>query len=185
MAKGRKRKLGKRTKTGQLSRAGLATARIDRGNDRAQAMRALYGDNCSDAIGRAFERGLLGSGTEAKSMLDTARAIHRAYWAWYANGPVRCALADRSGVAVQNDVERERRQEAWLNDMLRIAGRSGHSSRVLFDQLVVDINPDCGPPWLDRLLARHGSDDDWGRLSAALVVLAECAGIRHMEAKCA
>jgi hypothetical protein len=185
MAKGRKRKPGKRTKSGQLSRAGVATARIDRGSERAQAMRELYGDNCSDAIGRAFERGLLGSGTEAKSMLDTARAIHRAYWAWYANGPVRCALADRSGAAVQNDVERERRQEAWLNDMLRIAGRGGHSVRVLFDQLVVDINPDCGPLWLDRLLAREGSGEDWSRLSTALEALAECAGVQRLSTKCA
>ncbi len=148
-------------------------------------MRALYGDNCSDAIGRAFERGLLGSGTEAKSMLDTARAIHRAYWAWYANGPVRCALADRSGATVQNDVERERRQEAWLNDMLRIAARGGHSVRVLFDQLVVDINPDCGPLWLDRLLAHGGSGEDWGRLATSLGALAECAGVPQVTPKCA
>jgi len=185
MAKGRKRKPGKRTKSGQLSRAGVATARIDRGSDWAQGMRALYGDNCSDAVGRAFERGLLGNGTEAKSMLDTARAIHRAYWAWYANGPVRCALADRSGAAVENDVERERRQEAWLNDMLRIAGRGGHPARVLFDQLVVDINPDGGPLWLDRLIARGGNGDDWGRLATALEALAECAGVRGVVAECA
>lgn len=185
MAKGYKRKTGKRTKSGRLSRAGVSPVRIDRGSERAQAMRELYGDNCSDAIGRAFERGLLGSGTEAKSMLDTARAIHRAYWSNYANGPVRCALADRNGAAVRDDEERERRQEAWLTQMLKIAARGGHTVRVLFDQLVVDINPDCGPLWLDRLLARDGNGEDWGRLATALDALAECAGVQRITARVA
>jgi hypothetical protein len=185
MAKGYKRKSGKRTKSGRLSRAGVPAVRIDRGTERAQAMRELYGDNCSDAIGRAFERGLLGSGTEAKSMLDTARAIHRAYWAWYANGPIRCALADRSGGAVVDDSERERRQEEWLRGMLKTAGRGGQSVRVLFDQLVVDINPDMGPLWLDRIIARQPTADDWGRLAIALDALAECAGVQRITARCA
>ena len=183
MAKGYKRKTGKRTKSGRLSRAGVPAIKVDRGNERVQAMRELYGDNHSDAIGRAFERGLLGGGTEAKAMLDTARLIHRAYWARYANGPIRCALADRSGAAIENDAERERRQEEWLRGMLKIAGRGGHTARVLFDQLVVDINPDCGPAWLDRLIARDGNGEDWGRLATALEALAECAGVQRITAR--
>lgn len=87
--------------------------------------------------------------------------------------------------AVENDVERERRQEAWLNDMLRIAGRGGHPVRVLFDELVVDINPDFGPLWLDRLLVNNSSGEDWARLSTALEALAECAGAAGPTAKCA
>lgn len=118
-------------------------------------------------------------------MLDTARGIHRAYWAWYAKGPVRCALADRNGATVQNDVERERRQEAWLDDLLRIARRGGHLARVLFDQPVIDINPNSGPMWLDRLLSRDGNTEDWSRLSVALTALANCAGVQRVVAKCA
>jgi hypothetical protein len=146
-------------------------------------MRALYGDNCSDAIGRASNVAL-GHGTAAKSMLDTARAIHRAYWAWYANGPVRCA-GGLQWAALENGLEREPRQEAWLDDMLRIAGCGGHSGRVLFDQMVVDINPDGGPLWLDRLIAREEAGDDWGRLAMALKAPVECAGVRDVTAKCA
>lgn len=177
MARGRKAKTGRRTKSGRLSRA---TARIDRGNDRTALAQALYGTNGSDAIGRAYERGLFGAGQDAKTMLDTARAMHRAYWAWYANGPTRCALADRTGASIREDGERERRQEQWLNEMLAIAGRSGHSGRVLFDQLVIDIHPDQGPPWLDRIIAKQPTPDDWARLNRVLSILAECAGVQRI-----
>lgn len=176
---GRKRKTGKRTKTGQLSRAG-ALPRIDKGNPRAALMTELYGTNGSDAIGRAYERGYLGSGQDAKTMLDTARAIHRAYWSWYANGPIRCPLADRTGAAIENDLDREARQEEWLNGMLVRAGAPGSVPRRLFDQLVVDINPDCGPGWLDRILEKTATEYDLARLGCALDSLASCAGVvRH------
>lgn len=179
---GRKRKNGKRTKSGQLSRAGQC--KIVKGNDRAVMMTELYGTNGSDAIGRAYERGLFGSGQDAKAMLDTGRAIHRAYWSWYANGPTRCTLADRSGSAptatTPEDIERERRQEGWLNAMLDTAGKGGTPCRTLFDELVIDINPDAGPAWLDRIIDRKPMADDWGRLSCALDTLAECSGVQRM-----
>jgi len=146
-------------------------------------MQAIYGTNGSDAIGRCFERGLMGSGQDAKAMLDTGRAIHRAYWAHYANGPVRCSLADRNGASVAEDSERERRQELWLRDMLRIAGDGGHTVRVLFDQLIVDINPDQGPDWLDRLIARKPMSTDWACLACALDTLADCAGVERLTAQ--
>lgn len=185
MPKGRNRKAGKRTKTGRLSRAGMPSVRVDRGNPVTELKTMLYGPNGSDAIGRAFERGLLGAGSEAKTMLDTARAIHRAYWAWYVNGPIRCALADRGGGSSSEDITRERRQEAWLNAMLKTAERGGRPCRVLFDQLVVDINPDQGPAWLDRIIDRVPTQDDWGRLSCALDTLADCSGVQRLTARCA
>lgn len=180
MAKrGRKRKPGPRTRSGQLSRA---VPRIDRGSERAQRMHALYGTNGSDAIGRAFERGLMGGGSEAKAMLDTARAIHRLYWAWYINGAVRSPLGERNGQHVEHDEERAAKQEAWLGTMLAIAGGQGHAARVIFDQLVIDVNPDEGPAWLDRILAARAeyvAAMDWSRLSTALDLLADCAGVRR------
>lgn len=182
MGRGRKRKAGNRTRSGRLSRAGVPAVRIDRGNPRAELRTELYGTNGSDAIGRAYERGLLGSGQDAKAMLDTARAIHRAYWAWYATGPIRCALADRTGSAVEHDEDRERKQERWLNDMIRTAERGGRAVRVLFDQLVVDIHPDEGPAWLQRIIDKEATDADWGRLATALDALAECAGVRRLTA---
>jgi hypothetical protein len=173
---GRPRKKGVRTKSGRLSRV-----LIVKGNDRAEVMKELYGGNGSDAIGRAYERGLLGEGNDAKAMLDTARAISRAYWAAYTNGPIRCTLADRqSGASAEPDEERERRQETWLLRMLKTAGQGGNTPRLLFDQLVVDINPDCGPLWLDRILAKETSPNDWASLACALDTLADCAGVQRL-----
>lgn len=182
MGRGRTRKPGRRTKSGRLSRAGIIPVRIDKGNERAQMMTELYGTNGSDAIGRAFERGLLGDGAGAKTMLDTARAIHRAYWAFYVCGPIRCALADRNGASIAEDSERERRQEQWLATMLKTAGRQGSPERTLFDQLVVDVQPDCGPGYLDRILAGAPDASDWGRLATALDGLAMCAGVERVTA---
>lgn len=178
--RGRKRKAGNRTASGQLSRA-----QIVKGNDRAEAKKERFGTNGSDAIGRAYERGLLGSGNDAKTMLDTAKAIYRAYWASYVNGPIRCTLADKtSGAAVENDSERERRQEDWLIRMIKTANRGGLPSRKLFDELVIDPQPDHGPVWLDRILSDQPTPQaDWGRLSCALDTLADCAGVRRLTAR--
>lgn len=183
MGKGRKRKSNvKRTKSGQISRAGAPSRVL--GNDHAEERKGLYGSNGSDAIGRAYELGLLGAGQDAKTMLDTGRAIFRAYWAAYATGPIRCTLADRtSGAAIEDDGEREKRVEQWLHAMLKIAGAGGHPARKLFDELVIDINPDVGPPWLDRIMSGEPSMDDWGRLSCALDTLADCAGVERVTLK--
>lgn len=179
---GRARKSGKRTKSGQLSRAGQPRIKVDRGNIRAERSLIVYRGNGSDAIGRLFEKGFIGKGNDAKAMLDTARAIHRAYWAWYTNGPIRCTLADRnSGAGIDNDSERERRQEDWLVSMLKLAGPQGFSRRKYFDELVVDPNFDDGPDWADRLLAGSTRESDHEKLSIAMEVLADCAGVQRYD----
>jgi hypothetical protein len=170
--RGRPRKNGRREPNGRLARAEPS---IIRGNERAQARLALYGQDGIDAIGRAYTRGLLGS--EAKQLLDTARAIARAYWAWYEIGPYACPLGNRTGSSIHRDEEREQRQEEWLRSQLAIRDRFGFDKRRLFDQLVINVNPDEGPAWLDRLIDRKGYSNDWSRLSAALEVLCECAGV--------
>ena len=178
---GRKRKAGKRTKSGQLSRAGVP--RFDRGTPRVEAKFTRFGTNGADAIGRAYEAGLLGTGQEAKALLDTARAIFRAYWVWYTNGPIRCALSDSSGSAIRDDDLREKAQEKWLEAMLKVAGSKGIVMRRLFDELVIDHNPDFGPPWMDRLLSRSAKHTDVGLLDAAVALLAECSGINPADLK--
>lgn len=188
MAKaGRKRKPGKRTKSGQLSRAGLVP--YDHGNERAQAMRALYGDNWSDPIGRAYEAGLLGhgenaKGSDAKTVLDFARSLHVAYWRAYMIGPIRCTLAasggKQTGDIIDFDAEKTRRREKWLNESLTFVSSMG--VRRAFDQLVIDVNPDNGPDWLDRIIwdQRRGketaSPSDHARLRAALDALETLSG---------
>lgn len=148
-ATGRKRKAGARTASGRLSRAGVGP---DRGTDRAQAIQALYGTDGCDAIGRAYRAGLLGEGQEAKALLDTARRISGAYWQAYATGTYTCPLADRThGSVVELDHERIKRRELWLNDCLVLARRQGPDVDRAFRQLCIDVNPDQGPPWLDRL----------------------------------
>lgn len=162
MAVGRKRKQGKREKNGRVSRAGQPRFHIVQGNDRAVMMQALYGQNGTDAIGRAFEAGLLGEGTEAKTLLDTARSLATAYWAAYVEHPPICTLSDRSGGSVVN-LDRVKRREQWLSAQLAIVDTMGMQTRKLFDQLVVDPMPDAGPSWLDHLLfARraHKAVDD-------------------------
>lgn len=142
---GRKRKPGPRTPSDRLSRA-----TFDHGSERAQHMRAIYGEDYVDAIGRAFRSGLLGEGTQAKAMLDTARAIASAYWQAYNTGPIRCTLGDNAGATTEPDHDRIRKREEWLASCLQSINRMGVRSQ--FDQLVIDINPDCGPAWLDSLI---------------------------------
>lgn len=174
---GRKRKAGARTKTGRLSRAGAIP--YDKGSERAQMMRTLYGDNWADPIGRAFEAGLLGEPDEAKPLLDYARSIHVAYWRAYLIGPIRCTLSQnggkQTGDVIDLDAVKTRKREEWLNDNLRCVSQMG--VRRQFDQLVIDINPDYGPDWLDRIIydrrARKAtaSVSDHAKLRAALDAL--------------
>jgi hypothetical protein len=116
-------------------------------------MQVLYGpDNC-DAIGRAYRSGLLGEGSEAKNLLDTARKVSRAYWQAYATGTVRSCIGEKNfGTVISIDHERVRQQEEWLHEVLDCVNRMGRNVRRSFDQLVIDIHPDNGPKWLDALL---------------------------------
>lgn len=150
---GRKRKQGvKRTRSGAISRAGLAPI-YDKGSERAQAMQVLYGQDGCDAIGRAYRAGFLGSGSKGKAMLDTARKIANAYWQAYETGSITCTLGDRTfGSVASLDHERIKRREQELAETLRFIDRMGRDTRRAFDQLVIDVNPDSGPAWLDRLL---------------------------------
>lgn len=168
--RGRPLKAGKR-KNGRL----IPSPIYDRGTERAQAMQVFYGTDGADAIGRAYRAGLLGEGDVAKARLDTARRIAAAYWQAYSTGTYRCVLGDsNAGSIVSIDQERAKRREDWLNLCLRTVETMG--SRRQFDQLVIDINPDCGPDWLDRLIAferqgTHAKVSDIAALNRALSAL--------------
>lgn len=187
MAKGRKRKPGKRTKTGRLSRAGVLP--YDRGTDHAQAIQAFFGQDGADAIGRAYRSGLLGEGADAKAMLDTARKISQAYWAAYTTGPITCTLGDKtSGQSQAEPSEAAVKREQWLNECMDTVNRMGRAERRYFDQLVVDINPDNGPAWLDRLVfaqrtrAMQPEPFDLRALIIAIERLATLAGVQIISA---
>lgn len=164
---GRKRKPGARTKSGRLSRAGKL--RYDPGTERAQAMQALYGPDGCDAIGRAYQAGLLGQGNEAKALLDMARQVSRLYWRAYETGGIKSCIADKNfGAIVDIDHARVRQQEEWLSESLRVVNSMGRTVRRSFDQLVVDVNPDCGPRFLDNLLSGNATQSDRDKLREAL-----------------
>lgn len=125
---------------------------FDKGNERAQAMQALYGADGADAIGRAYRAGLLGEGSEAKALLDTARRISNAYWQAYATGRYQCPLGDRThGSVIDMDHEKIKRREEWLSGCLNDVRRMGPQCDRAFRQLAIDVNPDHGPAWLDAL----------------------------------
>lgn len=185
MAKrGRKRKNAARTKSGRISRARpfRIEPAFDKGTERAQAIQALYGNNGSDAIGRAYEAGFLGSGNEAKALLDKARSVSNAYWSAYAVGAIRkSSTADNdNGSTAEPDHDRIKEREDRLREDLQTVARMGMPYRRAFDQLCVDVNPDCGPSWLDSLLwaDKHGKPQDpaaIGQLRKAIEALENIA----------
>lgn len=168
MAKaGRKRKPGKRTPSGQLSRAVPQAVTFDKGSKRTQDKFSVYGADGSDAIGRAYVQGLLGpDGLELRNL---ARKVFRAYWPMLAVGREKSCLGlDINGQAVNDnllpDEERDYKiaRERRLTATLRKVDRMGQAHRRAFDALVIDINPDCGPIWLDGLIwaQEHGKPAD-------------------------
>ncbi len=169
--RGRPRKSGKRTNADRLSRAG-AILPFDHGTEHAKAMQVLYGNDGCDAVGRAYRAGLLGEGSEAKALLDTARRIANAYWIAYSTGRYQCPLADRThGPGVENP-EQVRNREVWLSASLK----SVNGSRRAFDGLVIDVHPDHGPQWLDQVIAdkRRNAEptgSHWQTFSAAFDAL--------------
>lgn len=154
MPRGRKRKSGKRERNGRLQRPHKIV--YDKGSSHAQAIQALYGQDGCDAIGRAFRTGLLGDGQDAKTMLDLARNIAKAYWSAYEVGPFAPAIADKTSGSIPSiSPEDARRREEWLNGILDSVNALGAPYRRNFDNLVIDVNPDHGPLWLDRLCYAH------------------------------
>lgn len=152
----RKRKAGaKRTAKGRISRARDAT--FDRGSDYTALKFSVYGPDGSDAIGRAHHHELLGP--DGLTLRNTARNLHRAYWPMLHVGREKSCLgldvfghqADDSTIDWE---ERQRRidRERKLTDTLRRIDRMGAQHRRAFDQLVIEINPDSGPKWLDALI---------------------------------
>lgn len=161
--RGRPRKSGKRTASGRLR----ATVTFDRGSQRTQDKFSVYGPDGSDAIGRAYASGLLGE--DGLELRNLARKVHRAYWPMFAVGREKSCLGlDINGQAVNDNLldsdEREYkiRRERKVTETTRTVTRMGAQHRRAFDGLCLDINPDCGPVWLDALIwaKKHGKPAD-------------------------
>lgn len=152
MARGRPRKSGKRTKSGRL----ISERLRDNGTDAAQMRRDIFGENGCDAIGRAYTIGALGIGDIAKDRLTIARQLFAWYWPSMNLPGYRCPLnREPVGHSEAPSVEQHREQverERRMNAKLEAARKTGHQGYHAFDQLVIDVNPDSGPAWLDLLV---------------------------------
>lgn len=103
-----------------------------------------------DAIGRAWTAGLLGDEPRATELRDMARKIAAAYWVAFGfMTPDSLARFQPSQPGSPVDDERAQRRENWLNGIL---DRIPRAERAAFDALVIDINPDAGPAWLDAVI---------------------------------
>lgn len=185
MAKGRKRKAGPRERNGRLARTAPL---IDRGTERAQARTAMYGTDGTDPIGRAHYHGLLGP--DADTLKSAARQMFRAYWPMFGVGALRSAIGGSGGPTPANDdnlppeaLQRKIERERWYMDKLAEVDALGRDYRRAFGQLVIDINPDEGPAWLDRAINAKRVFLDADRVDAdtlakALVGLRIIAGVK-------
>lgn len=178
MARGRKRKLNiKREPNGRPSRKGLVRIQFDHGTARAQVKFQQYGTDGADAIGRAYQAGLLGPNADA--IKDTARKIAKAYWPMLEIGSYRCTLNDGAGGSNDNvDHERIKDRERWLTSILRRIDALGPHTRRCFDELVIDVHPDSGPNWLERVIYAHkhrvsADEIDAARLRLAIEAVCE------------
>lgn len=138
------------------------------------AKRERYGQDGADAIGRAYRTGLLGHGNQAKERLDTARAMFATYWQHLPLPGIACALGDKTGGSSGPDPERAHRREQRMREALASVEALSRHHRRAFDQLVIDVQPDYGPPWLDRLINRAPLDTDRAMLKLAIEALDAC-----------
>lgn len=101
-----------------------------------------------DALGRACASGLL-----PPDLRDTGRVIAAQYWRVYgfATPDSLARFQPQNGVGIADPVKERIREDA-LNDALEMIRKRGHDVRRAFDSLVIDLNPDHGPAWLDRLV---------------------------------
>lgn len=154
MPKGRKRKQGKRTPAGQLSRAGQRA----KPSDWVQAQQDRFGNHYGSALGRAYASGLLGEGNEAKARYDAGKKFTLRYTRTFGGDSYTCPLGDRSGSNDNHDPERDRHQQEWLFEMMNKLDHAG--VRPYLDQLLSSLYVDTGPYWLTDLLAgkRHPAD---------------------------
>ncbi|MGX7895488.1 hypothetical protein [Tsuneonella sp. HG222] len=151
MARG-KRKSGKRTASGRLSRAGQGPS-IIRGNERAMARFEKYGQHASEALGRAYAAGLLRDpldDTRGKERYDVAVRLQSAWRKAYRQG-FRSALNDNPrGATVITETDAQVAAYHKMRGQVAFLDANGYGS--WFHQLVLAEHPDCGPWWLDNLL---------------------------------
>lgn len=178
MGRGRKSKPGKRYPSGKRKPDGVA---YDRGTERAQATTATYGTHGGSPIGRAYAMGLLGviGSDEAKDRLDAGKKLAANRVLAFGRKGYRCALdqSPRGADAEESEeaVERKVTARATLKVMECQMGPGGFRAWELVDPNYAD----CGPGWLDGLLAGRGDGASSRALQSALDALDAIAPVRR------
>ena len=141
--------------------------------------RAAYGAAANDmethdALGRAWQAGLLHPDPDrARALLDAGRRIGALYWSIYGfrtrDSLARFMPQQSFG---PRDPEKERAREDALNDALARVGARGRPVRAAFDALAIDLNPDGGPAFLDRIIFAHRRQGEASAADYAVMALA-------------
>ena len=138
------------------------------------ARRGRQETSTCDALGRAFCAGLLGEGDRAERLLTAGRKVAAQYWRVY-GFPTSDSLAklQPQNPFAASDPALEKIREDALNVALALVGARGRDVRRAFDHLVIDINPDAGPAWLDRIVleqrqGRRAPEGDYNMLRFAI-----------------
>lgn len=135
-----------------------------------------------DAIGRAYSSDLLDRNIDrARDLMTGARKIAAQYWRVYGfgSGDSLAKFQPSGGYGIADPVRDKIREDA-LNIALAAVSKKGRPVRAAFDELIIEMNPDHGPAWLDRIIAsRRGGPSanrsDWEKLDLAITGLREVA----------
>lgn len=146
--KGRPRKTGERHKNGRL----VHTPTFDRGTDRTQTMKAMFGTFYASAAGRMFASGLMGEQDVAQARYQGLTRFVRIYARVYGTAGYRCPLDQTPKGMDHEHVDREQaqRDRDWLRSAMASLDMSG--CYPYLEQLISINTVDTGPAWLDRMI---------------------------------
>lgn len=146
--KGRPSKSGKRHPNGRLAH----TPTFDRGTERVQALKAMFGTFYASAAGRMFASGLMGEQDEALARYQGLQRFVRVYKRVYGGTGYRCPLdqTPRGEDHDTTDMEQAERDRQWMRHAMHSLDASG--CYPYMEQLISVNHVDQGPAWLDRLI---------------------------------
>lgn len=146
--KGRPMKTGKRNRSGRL----ITTPTYDRGTERVQALKAMFGTFYASAAGRMYASGLMGEQDEALGRYQGLQRFVGLYRRIYGGSAYRCPLDQTPrGEDVETlDPEQAERDRQWMRHAMHSLDASG--CYPYLEQIISINTVDAGPAWLDRLI---------------------------------
>ena len=157
-----KRKSGKRTSSGRLSRAAPVKA-WDYGNEVVQARRALFdhpsiqggkaADQVSDGIGQLWALDMLdGYGIDPVALRDKGREYAELWWGYYPGAPSIANYDQRSRTSQSKEVPPATPRDLYFAHIDQCLAVGSHERRALFQLLINTAQGDEVEPWAARLI---------------------------------